>query len=130
MNKRNLLLAAPAVALLAVTACHSGGKVTTSASALVTNTAVAQDKQTGEQILIKDGVPVNGSPAAQIAFAKGLDSKSGRQAFEQKLAIPPAKRPAFEAALLGAVEKGHVTSKAGRTTLFEVTLPKLVQQYQ
>lgn len=130
MNKTRILLAAPVMVLLAVTACHSGGKAASRASAMATNTAVAQERQAGQQILEKDGVPVNGSPAAQIAFAKSLDSQSGRVTLEQKLAIPPAKRPAFDAALLGAVEKGEFTTHDGRAMFFEATLPQLVEHYQ
>lgn len=67
---------------------------------------------------------------AQIKLADSLKSKTGRTAFAQTCGVPPAHKQAFEAAVLNAAEAGHLSTKAGRSTFFSVTLPKIVEENQ
>lgn len=89
------------------------------------SSAVKNSTQTVGQLL---GVPSNA--VGQVAYVHQLLTHNGRVAIENKVGIPPKNRSAFEAAVLGAAEKGHLTSKGDRTTFLEVTLPALVKQYQ
>jgi predicted alpha/beta hydrolase family esterase len=83
-----------------------------------------------QSILIRAGVPIHGTPAQQIAFGKAMLVKANRQALAQKLAIPAQNKSAFQAAVLGAAEHGHLSTHQGRVTFFDVTFPNLVKQYQ
>ena len=89
------------------------------------STAVKSQTQTATQLL---GVPSN--PVGQVAYVHQLLTHSGRVAIETRVGIPPKNRSAFEAAVLGAAEKTNLTSTGNRHTFLEVTLPKLVKQYQ
>jgi hypothetical protein len=66
----------------------------------------------------------------QIQVADSLKSKSGRTAFADKCGVPPQNKKQFEAAVLSAAEAGHLTTHAGRTTFFSVTLPKIIEENQ
>lgn len=66
----------------------------------------------------------------QIELAHSLTTHSGREALTDKCGIPASKKSSFEAAVLNAAETGHLTSKAGRTTFFSMTLPKIVEANQ
>lgn len=84
------------------------------------------------QVLIRAGVPVHGTSAQQLAFGKAMLSKGNRKALAQKLAIPPARRPAFEAAVLDAAKGDHVLkpgNKAGRVKFFDRDLPGLLARF-
>lgn len=70
------------------------------------------------------------SPLAQIQMAQSLTTHSGRETLEDKCGIPPAHKQAFEASVLSAAESGHLTTSAGRTAFFSVTLPKIVEENQ
>lgn len=129
ITKRTAMALIAGLALLAIimlTGCQKSASVRANA----TSSAAKAEAQTTESILVKDGIPVNGTPGQQLAFAKTLRTHAGRVAAEDKLKIPAANRAGFEAALLGDVEHGHLLTKAGRATFFQVTLPKQVEQYQ
>lgn len=66
----------------------------------------------------------------QIELAHSLTTHSGREALTAKCGIPASKKSSFESGVLSAAESGHLTSKAGRTTFFEVTLPSLIEANQ
>lgn len=84
----------------------------------------------GRQVLVRAGVPVNGTSAQQLAFARSMAVKGNRQALAQRLAIPPAQRPAFEAALLDAVKRDHfLKAHANRVQFFDRDLPGLLARY-
>ena len=79
-----------------------------------------------QQILIRAGVPINGTSGQQIAFAKAMMHRVNRDALAQKLQIPQQNRSAFEAALLTAAKADHVlTSHAGRVKWLTMDLPNL-----
>ena len=67
---------------------------------------------------------------SQIQVADSLKSKSGRTAFADKCGVPPQNKKAFEAAVLSAAEAGHLSTHAGRTAFFSVTLPKIIEENQ
>jgi predicted membrane-bound mannosyltransferase len=66
----------------------------------------------------------------QLEVASSLKTSSGRTAFMNKCGVPKAHKQAFEASLLSAAESGHLATKAGRTTFFSVTLPKIIEENQ
>ena len=66
----------------------------------------------------------------QIQVAHSLTTHSGREALTNKCGIPASKKSSFEASVLSAAETGHLTTKAGRTTFFTVTLPSLIEANQ
>lgn len=66
----------------------------------------------------------------QLQVASSLKSKAGRSVFAGKCGVPPQNKKAFEAAVLTAAESGHLTTKAGRTKFFSVTLPKIIEENQ
>lgn len=111
IRNKHIAVALSALAVVALAAC--GGHQSHSVHVLATSSAVRADAQTGIAILAKDGVPVHGSAAQQIAFGRTLMTKSGRKALAVKLAIPKANRPAFEAAVLNAAEHDHLRTEAG-----------------
>jgi Flp pilus assembly protein TadD len=122
-------LASVAMLTLAVTACHgsSGTKAESSAKAFASSSQGAYDKAQAEAA-VKKCFPAQESK--QLALAEPSKGKAARKAVEACLAIPPANRTAFDDALLNALLKGHVTTKAGRTQLAEVTIPELVVKYR
>jgi hypothetical protein len=67
---------------------------------------------------------------AQLKLIKSLDTKSGRAQLVAMCGIAPDKKQAFEASVLSAAESGHLTTSAGRSTFFTVTLPQLVKENQ
>ena len=119
------------VAIAGVTALTVGlaacspAKSSSALHADANSTAVKSQTQTATQLL---GVPSN--PVGQVAYVHQLLTHSGRVAIETRVGIPPKNRSAFEAAVLGAAEKTNLTSTGNRHTFLEVTLPKLVKQYQ
>jgi hypothetical protein len=118
-----IALAGVTAMTVVLAACGPGHSAALHADA--SSSAVKNSAQTTTQLL---GVPSN--PVGQVAYAHQLLTHNGRVAIENKVGIPPKNRSAFEAAVLGAAEKGHLTNKGDRTTFLEVTLPKLVKQYQ
>lgn len=66
----------------------------------------------------------------QIQLAHSLTTHSGREALTAKCGVPPQKKQAFEAQVLAAAEAGHLTTHAGRTAFFSVTLPHIVEANQ
>ena len=93
----------------------------------VTGAEKAQGKAVAEQVIAKcmpSGV------TQQIELAHSLDTKAGRTALETKCGITPAHKQAFEEQALAAAEKGHLTSKAGRTQYFTYTLPAIIERNQ
>ena len=66
----------------------------------------------------------------QIEVAHSLTTHSGREALAGKCGIPASRKAAFEAQLLAAGENGHLTTHAGRTTFFEVTVPHIIELNQ
>ena len=131
MNK--LLAAAPiavlSVGILAGCAKHAGAAAAASASAhaFATSSQGQYDKAQAEA-LVKKCFPA--SESAQLKLAEPVKGKPARVKTEGCLAIPAANRQAFDDALLNALLHGHLKSKAGRTTLIEVTIPQLVVKYQ
>lgn len=132
MKFKKYLAAAIATPLLVgAAACHSSNGALSAPQAKASVSALASVPGADAQaILIRAGVPVNGSPAQQIAFGKAMLTKSGRDNLVKKLEIPPANKDAFEAAVLGAAEHSHLATHTGRVTFFDTTLPNLVNQYQ
>lgn len=108
---------------VALAGCHSASSVKADAS----GTAAAQAKQSLSAIAAKCGTS---TASGQLAAARDMKSKSGRAALMAKCGVPPANRSALETKALSAAETAHLTTKAGRTTYFTVTLPKLVQEEQ
>ena len=87
--------------------------------------------QTGEQILVSDGVPVNGSSLQQIEFfTTMIHSKAARDAFAAKVKIPPQNRPAFEAQLLDLAKATIRQPKGTRKDYVIANLPALIKRNQ
>jgi len=131
MNKKLIMLAIPAV-ILPLAACgpkHAAAEASASASAhaFATSSTGQYDKAHADA-LVKKCFP--SSETAQLKLARPAAGKAGRKTVENCLAIPKANRTAFDDALLNALLHGHVKTKAGRTTLTEVTIPQLVVKYQ
>lgn len=120
MNKNKLAAAIiiPFAGLLA--ACgpnhsHPGQVIGSHASSVANVPGFTQGKVDGRQALINAGVPVNGSTEQQVMFIQSMKSKANRDMLAQKLNIPKgAKRNAFYAQVLKALESDHVASHAGR----------------
>lgn len=120
--KRLASAAAGAGLVVAVaTGCHSthSVKITPSQSAAAHAAASA---------LRAKCIPA--SAVKQIELARSLKTAAGRTAFEAACGVPPANKAQFEQDVLTAAEAGHLTTKAGRTTFFSVTLPKIVEENQ
>lgn len=132
MKFKKYLAAAIATPLLVgAAACSPTHHAATTPQAKASVSALASVPGADAQaMLIRAGVPVNGTPAQQIAFGKSMLTKSGRDNLVKKLEIPQANKDAFEAAVLGAAEHDHLSTHAGRVTFFDTTLPNLVNQYQ
>jgi hypothetical protein len=73
-------------------------------------------------------IPATG--IAQIQLADSLKAKAGRTAFAAKCGVPPQNKQAFEAAVLTAAEHGKLSTHAGRTVFFSVTLPRIIEENQ
>lgn len=102
-------------------AAHSSRTISPSESAaLATARAAAGD-------YVSTCIPKDA--AHQVLLGKSLLGKDGRQKFAACLAIPKGNRPAFEAALLTAVEKVKWSDKAQRHDFFAVTLPGIADRY-
>lgn len=131
MNKKKSYILAPfaAAAIVAAAACGPSHTVTPQAKSSVSALANVPGAD-AKAMLIKAGVPINGTPAQQIAFGKSMFHKANRKALAEKLGIPTQNRDAFEAAVLGAAEHGHLSTHQGRVTFLDVTLPGLVGKYQ
>jgi hypothetical protein len=128
MVKKIIAVVALALTVAGIAGCNK----TTSSSvhAAATSTQAAAEKSYATDVLKNAGVPVNGSPAAQLTFAKSMLTKSGRDTLATKLNIPKSNRAAFEDAALGDAEHDHVTSHAGRVQFLGTDLPELVVKYQ
>ncbi len=131
MNKK-MLLAVPLLAALPLTACghkHAAAEapVSASAHAFATSSQGRYDKAQAEALVRKCFPASETAQTRMLAPSKG---KPARVAAENCLKIPSQNRIAFDDALLNALLHGHVKSKAGRTTLIEVTIPQLIVKYQ
>lgn len=136
MNKNAKALAVAAVIPFVLLAgcgkSHTSGQVvppSLHASALASIPGFTNGKADGEKMLVKAGVPVHGTTMQQVQFIQSLKDKSNRQALAVKLGIPKSNRQAFYAAVLGDLEKDHVTTHAGRVQ-FITDLENQVVQYQ
>lgn len=112
-----------AVSVIACSPSHSGStgpniKVNASQSAVAKSDAKALAKC----------LPTGATQ--QIELAHSLTTHSGREALTSKCGIPTQNKQRFESQVLAAAESGHLTSKAGRTTFFSITLPKIVEADQ
>lgn len=134
MNKKTVLrLAAYALGValaFAVTGCaghspHDTPQAKASISALASIPGAD-----AKAMLVKAGVPVNGTSAQQLAFARSMLVKTSRDQLAAKLEIPRASRAAFEASLLDAARTDHLRTHAGRVKFLDADLPGLVARYQ
>ena len=66
----------------------------------------------------------------QIELAHSLTTHSGREALTAKCGIPPQNKQRFESQVLAAAESGHLTTHAGRTQFFSVTLAQIIEANQ
>lgn len=131
MKKNRIALAIPVIALaagLTLAGCHSaassGSGQVPSALASSAHALASVPGADAKQVLIRAGVPVNGSSAQQVLWAKSMAVTANRHALAVKLAIPPQNKTAFEAALLTAVKNdGYLHSHADRVEFFDVNLP-------
>jgi biotin carboxylase len=117
--------------LLALSACRGGTSTPVAAkmSADATGSAAAAAKANLAVISAKCGTT---TAAGQLAAAKDMGSKAGRQALWARCGVPQAKRPEVETQALAAFEKAHIVSGGhpARATYFEVTLPKIIEAAQ
>ena len=67
-------------------------------------------------ILARAGVPVNGTFAVRLAFARSMLSASARNALAARLAIPARNRSAFSAELLASAKTELASVRAGKVT--------------
>lgn len=114
---------AATVATVVLAACSP--QHSTALHADVKSSGVQNAAQVEKQRL---GIP--SSSLGQIEYAHNLLTPAGRHAVEIKAGIPAKNRQAFEAAVLGAAESGHLGNAGNRTTFLEVTLPALALKYQ
>lgn len=117
---------APVILGLAVGAGVMGCNSHTAASHV--SASQSQVAKSDAKALLAKCLPTGAT--AQLQVADSLKSKAGRTAFAAKCGVPPQNKKAFEAAVLSAAESGHLTTKAGRTTFFSVTLPKIIEENQ
>jgi hypothetical protein len=133
-----------AIAGLAVAGCHSSssssaqppaGVAHASGQAAIpgfTSSADAAARVAYAPIIAKCGV---GTAAGQLAAAKDLGSKAGRQALWAKCGVPKqnqqdATNKALDAAEHAGLVKPGAQGKADRQQYFTVTLPQIIQQEQ
>ena len=128
MNTKPLIIASTVVLAALLAACGSGGSGASSSHTISPSesAAIATAKAAAQDYLSKC---VPSDAAHQILLGKSLLTKDGRTKFATCLAIPPASRPAFEAAVLAAAEKVKWTNKAQRHAFITVTLPGLAAKY-
>lgn len=123
MKKFAVVIVLAFAAILALAACSPK---TSGIKAAASSTSVAQDKQTGEN-LIKPCLPAN-----QLTLA----TKAGVDKLAACAGVPKSNRKAFEnAALVAAEHTPHILSKGAtgataRHSYANVTLPALVKQYR
>jgi hypothetical protein len=128
MNKLIQRAAMPVVLGAALGAGVMGCNSHTAASSHHVSASQSQMAKTDAKALAAKCLP-NGA-TAQLQVADSLKSASGRTAFADKCGVPPQNKKAFEAAVLNAAEAGHLSTHAGRSTFFSVTLPKIIEENQ
>lgn len=70
------------------------------------------------------------SPMGQLTLIKSLSTHAGREDLMNRCGIPASKRPAAEAQILSAAEKGHLLTPGGRQIFIETTLPNILEANQ
>lgn len=124
----NKYIAAPFAAALiigAVAGCHTTPTASPQAKASVSALASVPGAD-AKSVLIKAGVPINGTSAQQIAFFKSMSVKSNRETLAKKLQIPAMNKDAFEAALLDAAKQDY---RHPITKFLDVDLPNIYARY-
>jgi biotin carboxylase len=115
--------------VLALSACNgnSGTPAAARVSADATGSAAVAAKANLAVISAKCGTV---TAAGQIAAAKDMTSKAGRQALWAKCGVPKAKRSQVETQALAAAEKAHLVSggHAARVIYFDSTLPSIIEK--
>lgn len=104
MNKKYLAIPVIAGVIAGAAACGPTHSVTPQQKASVSALANVPGAD-AESVLIRAGVPINGTSAQQIAFFNSMKIKANREALAVKLQIPPQNKTAFDAALLDGIKK-------------------------
>jgi hypothetical protein len=124
---RVFMAAAAVVMAVLIAACGGGGNSSSSRTISPSESAAVATAKADAQNYMAKCVPADAPH--QILLGKSLLTKDGRQKFAACLAIPPASRPAFEAALLAAAEKVKWSNKDQRHTFISATVPELAAKY-
>lgn len=122
MRKYTMIAGAALTAALAAgCSTHSASSATSPFKGPSASALASVPGADAKQVLIRAGVPVNGTSAQQLAFGRAMMVQANRQTLAAKLAIPAGpKRNAFEAALVTAAKGDHVlTSHQGRVKFLD-----------